>query len=273
MRASTPVSIALVALTSLVACGGAATPAPAATADAGAPLAVICANLLRHGCGGAMCERELRALYDSVPPRCGAQRDAYFACAARSTATGCLSNDATYAMCAALNEAVTRCAGPIDAGRPADLPELPDAPSLPDAGASKDASPTSDADTPDDTPRPEDAPAPTCPPLAGRFEATGGGRFATICPSGTFTLARSTSGAACRYDLTFENGGTDPFAMSAAHVDVDAELNLTGAATVTDGSGTRVGQLTGGMIEMGQGGVLSIDRGGDECGWRLVRLP
>jgi hypothetical protein len=272
MRTPTPLTFVFVALTSFVACGGAATPAPAA--DAGSPLTTICANLQRFGCGGTMCEQEIRATFDSVPARCGAQRDAYFACAARSTTTGCLSRDATFAMCAAQSDALSRCTGPIDAGRPADPPVHPDVPEVPDAGVTDDTPAPEDTSTPDDAPAPDDASAPTCPDITGRFEATGGGRFATVCPSGTFTLTRSTAGgAACRYDLSFTSSGTDPFVMSAAHVDVGADLALTGEATVADGDGTRMGQLTGGLVEMGQAGVLSINRGGDECGWNFSRLP
>ncbi len=59
----------------------------------------------------------------------------------------------------------------------------------------------------------------------------------------------------------------------AAHIDVGPELALTGEATVTDGSGARMGLLSGGLLEMGQAGVLSINRGGDECGWNFSRLP
>lgn len=266
MRAPTYLTFALVALSNLVACGGAATPATAT--DAGSPLSTICANLQRFGCGGAMCEQEIRATFDSVPARCSAQRDAYFACAARSTTTGCLSRDATFAMCAEQSAALSRCAGPIDAGRPADPPVPPDVPEVADAGA------TQDTPAPEDIAATDDTPAPTCPDVAGRFEAAGGGRFATTCPSGTLTLTRSAAGgAACRFAVSFANGGSDPFVMTAAHVDVGAELALTGEATVTDDSGTRTGQLSGGLLEMGQAGVLSINRGGDECGWNLVRLP
>lgn len=272
MRAITHLSFAFVALCSFTACGGAATPAP--PADAGSTRATICANLRRLGCGGAMCERELDAIFASVPSTCSAQRDAYFTCAARATATGCLSNDATFAMCAAQSEALARCAGPIDAGSPSDAPVPADRPDPADAGAAADVVAPADVSTPDVPPAPEDSAAATCVDVAGRFEAIGGGRFGTTCPSGTLTLTRSTAGGAtCRFDVGFVSSGAETFAVSDAHVIVDADLSLTGVATVTDGTGTRMGQLSGGLIEMGQGGVLSINRGGDECGWQLARMP
>ena len=168
MRTPTLYAVALVALSSLAACDGGAVPTPAVdasagAADAGPVVATICANLRRLNCGGARCEADVEATFNAAPARCGAQRDAYFACAARSTATGCLSRDATFAMCAAQYEAMYRCTGPVDAGGPADPPVPADVPAPEDTA------------TADDAPTPRDV---TTATNAGASNAYAGDEFA-----------------------------------------------------------------------------------------------
>ncbi|MFO0624598.1 MAG: hypothetical protein U0325_03205 [Polyangiales bacterium] len=274
MRSPTTFALALVSVCAIAGCGGAATPASAGDAavatDAPSPIATLCANARRLGCGRAsMCEQEVSAFLAGVPSACATQRDAFVQCAARATATGCLSNDATFAMCAAQNDALARCAGPIDAGGPADAPRAPDVPGMEDAGAPDVAIAPADVTT-DDAAPPADA-GEACPALSGTYDGTGGGGL-TVCPSGTFTLTRAP-GATCRYIVSFAVSTTDAFTMSGAFFQVMSDLSLTGEASVTDATGTRMATFRGTFVEMGIGALVTLVRGTDECGWTLERRP
>ena len=109
---SARLSFSLITLLSLSACGGSNT--PAATNDAGTSsnpsVAAICANARRLNCASANCERDLRDTFNAVVPRCAAQRDAFFTCAARATTTTCeMIAMGRFAGCDAQSQAVEAC--------------------------------------------------------------------------------------------------------------------------------------------------------------------
>lgn len=120
------VSLALTATLALAACNDPATPAPTPAADAGgngASIATLCANSRRMSCPtSAACERDVAALFGTLPLRCAGVGEAFLACAARSSATACGNIErGQFTGCEAAARDVEACANGDAGTAPADV--------------------------------------------------------------------------------------------------------------------------------------------------------
>lgn len=212
-------ALALTTVTTLSACGGSAntvTP-PADASVTGGGVAGVCALSRSLSCStSATCERDLMGLWDSVPARCAAQRDAYFTCAANArTSTCAMIAMGQFAGCQTQYAALGACADSDASTPPTDASNPP-----------ADASPTTAPPSPNDW-----ALLPTSVTLtlegAGATETRFGNGTATLgigpvgAPAGahiaTFSSMEFPVGNAsldCRVGLLY-NASTRAYAFSA----------------------------------------------------------
>lgn len=136
--------LSITSVLSLVACGSstpATTPADAAT-SINPNVTAICATVARLDCplgANVNCARDVMGEFNSTPARCAAQRDAFFACAARATTSTCaMIAEGHFAGCATAETALGTCADGDASVAPTDAGSAPtDTGSAVDAGAAE----------------------------------------------------------------------------------------------------------------------------------------
>lgn len=126
-------ALALTTVSALTACGD-SSPTTSPTTDAsttGGSVAAVCALARSLSCpSSATCERDLMSLWESVPARCVAQRDAFFSCAAGARSSTCaMIASGQFAGCQTQYAALGACVDTDASTTPTDASTASSAPS------------------------------------------------------------------------------------------------------------------------------------------------